>query len=168
MKATQVTTVLVLMFVVTMSAGVVAGRLMLNGPRPAAAQTRPAAEAVDSPLAAELQLTAEQAARMRPIWEAARDTARASARQAERVQQEHEEQLTAMLTDEQKRKYEQLSQANHRRIAALDARRREAFRQAVDDTRKILREDQWRVYEQIIKSQVGSLPGPGDATQPTR
>lgn len=95
---------------------------------------------------------------MRPIWEAARDEARACARQADRVQQEHEDQLTSMLNDEQKRKYEKLSQANHRRIAALDARRKAAFRQAVEDTRMILREDQWRAYEQIIKNQVGAVP----------
>jgi vacuolar-type H+-ATPase subunit E/Vma4 len=153
------------MFVVTMSAGLVAGRLTLNRAHPPGPQTRPEA-AGGSPLTAELQLTAEQAAEMRPIWEAARDAARASARQAERVQQEHEDQLTSMLTEEQKRKYEQLSQANHRRIAALDARRKEAFRQAVEATRKVLREEQWRVYEQIIKNQVGSLPGAGDSTRP--
>lgn len=165
MKATKVTTALVLMFVVTMSAGVIAGRLTSNRPQSRAAPMQPALGSGGSPLTAELQLTPEQGSQMRPIWEAVRDEARACARQAERIQQEHEDQLTAILTDEQKLKYEQLSQANHKRIAALDARRKEAFRQAVDETRKILRDDQWRVYEQIIKNQVGSLPGDEDLAQ---
>ena len=166
MKATKVTFILVLMFVVTMSAGLVAGRLTLSRSQRATPESQPSVPAGASPLSVELQLAPEQAAQLRPIWEAARDAARACARQAERVQQGHEEELTAMLTDEQKRKYEQLSQANHRRIAALDARRKVAFRQAVEDTRRVLREDQWRVYEQIMKNQVGSLPGAPDASQP--
>ena len=162
MRTTRVAIALVVMFVLTMSAGVVTGRMTSRPPQPAEPLTQPAGVAGGSPLAAELGLSAEQAARMRPIWEAARDTARACAAEADRVQREHEEQLVAMLSDEQKAKYQGLTEANHRRIAELDARRRGAFREAVDKTRAVLREDQWRAYEQIIRNQVGALPSPAD------
>jgi predicted phage gp36 major capsid-like protein len=117
-------------------------------------------------LSGQLQLSREQCEQMRPIWEAARDAARSCSKEAERIQFDHEEQLKALLTDEQKARYEQLSQENHRRIAAEDARRKEAFHKALESTQKILRADQWRAYEQIVKNQVGSVPGEVERTLP--
>src|SRR5437588_2157111 len=110
MRTTQVTIALVVMFVLTMSAGLVTGRLTSRQPQPPEPRTQQARVVGGSPLASELALGPEQAAQMRPIWEAARDAARACAADADRIQREHEDQLTAMLTDEQKAKYEQLTQ----------------------------------------------------------
>jgi Spy/CpxP family protein refolding chaperone len=168
MRTLKITLVLGVMFVVAMAAGVMAGRATARpGSRPSAPPPESTQEVGGSPLADELQLSREQAEQMRPIWEAARTTAQASAKEAERIQREHDEQLRAMLTDEQRARYAQLSQANHRRIAAADARRREAFRQAVAETKKILRPDQWRAYEQIIRNQVGAAPDLGEEAPPT-
>jgi Spy/CpxP family protein refolding chaperone len=146
------TAALLLMFVLTLAAGVVVGRL--TSARPA---THPPV-AGGSPLADELQLTPEQSAQMRPIWEAAREAARNNARDAQDVQRHHEEQLAALLTPEQRQQYGRLSDENHKKIADLDAKRREAFAKAVARTREILRPDQWTAYEQILKNQVGSVP----------
>jgi Spy/CpxP family protein refolding chaperone len=152
-KRVGTTIAVVLMFVLTLAAGTVIGRLTAaRGPARSSAVG-------GSPLSDELQLTPEQSARMRPIWEAARETARSSARDAGEVQREHEERLAAMLTPQQREQYGQLSEENHRRIAELDAKRREAFAKAVAKTREILRPDQWTAYEQILKNQVGSVPG---------
>lgn len=148
------TAALVLMFIMTLAAGVVVGRLTAAHPAARAAVTG------GSPLADELQLTPEQSAQMRPIWEAAREMARASARDAQDVQRHHEEQLAAMLTPEQRQQYARLSDENHRKIADLDAKRREGFAKAVSRTREILRPDQWAAYEQILKNQVGTVPTP--------
>ena len=163
MKTMKITVVLVLMFVLTMAAGVVMGRLVSREPRPHGPVQRVAVVGV-SPLSEELQLSAEQREQMRPIWEEARDIARSCAADGEQVQRQHEEQLKALLTEDQKRRYEQISQENHRKIADLDEKRKDAFRQAVERTRKILREDQWHAYEQIISNQVGTIAATPDTS----
>src|SRR6476661_6327355 len=125
MRKTKVAVVLGAMFVLAMAAGVVTGRLTTRAPTQNAPQQYPGLTG-GSPLADELQLSRAQSEQMRPIWEAARDTARSCAAEAEQVQRDHEQQLRAMLTDEQKAQYERMSQENHRRIEVQDARRREA------------------------------------------
>jgi Spy/CpxP family protein refolding chaperone len=159
MRTFKVAVVLVFMFVLAISAGVVTGRLTSKAPAPTAVGG-------GSLLSDELQLTAEQREQMRPIWESVRDTARSCAAEAERVEREHEERLKAILTDEQKARYQQLSEADHSRIAALDAKRKEAFRNAVGQTNKLLREDQRRAYQRIISDQVGSLRESGQESMP--
>jgi hypothetical protein len=155
----RVAILLVMMFGLAVATGVVTGRLTSRYPVP---QRHQPGAAGGSPLSDQLQLSPEQSEQMRPVWEAARDTARSCAREAERVQREHERQLAAMLNDEQKQRYERLSEENHARIAELDAERKEAFREAVARTRKILRDDQWRAYKQMIKNQVGTMPDVAD------
>src|SRR5690349_6857327 len=127
----RVTILLVIMFGLALAGGVVTGRLSARLQPPVAVQPQQPGSAGGSPLSEQLRLTPEQAAQMRQVWEAARDTARACARDAERVQREHENRLTALLTDEQRQRYQSLSQQNHDRIAALEAARKEAFGQAV-------------------------------------
>ena len=153
----KVTIVLVIMFVLALTTGVVTGRLSARYEPAPQARQQPG-QAGGSPLSDQLRLTPAQAAQMRSFWEAARDTAHACARDAERVQRDHEKQLTAMLTDEQKQQYERLSRQNHDRIAALDDERKQAFRQAVAQTKQVLRDDQWRAYQQIIRNELGTVP----------
>jgi hypothetical protein len=148
----KVTILLMAMFALAMAAGVVTGRLLSRPLAP------PQASGASS-LADELQLSRDQQEQMRKYWEEARHTAQACAREAERIQRQHDEQLQKILTDEQKGEYERLSQANHQRIAEQDAKRQAAFHQAVNSTEKILRPDQRRAYLQIIKNHVGQVPG---------
>jgi hypothetical protein len=167
----KLTILVIAMFVFALAAGLITGRLIWHqassSSPPASSGPTPVAHAPTtapaSPLAQALQLTPEQTAQMRPIWQVARNTAVACLHDAQAIQKNHEEQLLAMLTDEQKARYAQLTQEDHERIAAADAKRQEAFRVAVERTRKILHPDQWRAYEQILKNEVGTVP---DTTQP--
>ena len=144
MRTAKISLLLVLMFALAMAAGAVTDRLAWGRRPPAMEQPQRVGVVGGSSLAEELQLTREQTEQIRPIWEEARDAAHACANEAERIQRDHEEQLKGMLTDEQKARYERLSQENHLKIAAQDARRKDAFRQAVARTEKLLREDQRR------------------------
>ena len=150
MRTAKIAGVLILLFAVAMAAGVTAGRLWARQVAPQRAAT-----GSGSPLSEELQLSAQQCEQLRPIWEHARDAARSCANEAEHIQREHEEALKAMLTDDQKSRYAQMSQENHRRIAEQETKRKEAFRQAVAQTEKLLRPDQQRAYETILKNQLG-------------
>src|SRR5882762_903466 len=128
MKTTKITILLVLMFIVAITAGMVAGRAMAGRRVPSQKTFQ------GSALAEELQLSPEQVAQMRPIWEEARDKARACAKVADEIQHEHEQQLREMLTEGQKARYEKLSRENHQKIAAQDGERKDAFRQAILST----------------------------------
>ena len=158
MRTTKITVLLVGMFIVAMAAGIVTGRLTARQPpqRPTVLGT--------SPLSEELQLTQAQCDQIRPIWETTRETARACAKEAEQIQREHDEALKALLPEEQKAQYERLSQENHRRIAEQNAKRKEAFRQAVNRTETLLQPDQQRAYRQILKNQLGAALGSGEGT----
>lgn len=153
MKTSKLIVLFLAMFVIAASAGVMIGRLIA---RPSYSQETRRGSTF---LREELQLTADQSEKMRPLWESARDTARACAAEAEQVQHENDSQLRALLTDEQKGQYEEVSRKNHAKIVALDARRKEAFRGAVDLTRAILNPEQQKSYEQILKTRVGSTAG---------
>jgi hypothetical protein len=144
------------MFIMTLAAGVLTGRLMKA--RAASSSSQPA-PAGGSFLVNELQLTAEQSNRMRAIWEQARDTVQEDMRTAERIQQQQDEQLNALLTPAQRTEYARITNEGRNRLAALDAKRKEAFALAVAQTREILRPDQWAAYQQILKNQVGTIPG---------
>ena len=157
MRARQITLLLVLNFVIALAAGVVAGRA-LAGRSNAGLLGPTTMTAGDSFLGGQLQLTPEQTEKMRPIWEAARDTAQECAREADRIQRDNETQLQELLTEPQKTKYEQITAEHHRRIVEQDEKRKEAFRQAVEQTHGILRAEQWTAYEQILKNQVGTVP----------
>jgi Spy/CpxP family protein refolding chaperone len=162
----RISLLLVLLFLLTLTAGLVTGRLVARQSAP-----RPAMPRIGlgiglrsgSPLSDELQLTADQRDEMRLIWEDARDAARSCATDADRIEREHSDRLNALLTPDQKKQYQRLSEEDHAKIVALDARRKAAFRKAVDRTKGMLHADQWQAYEQIIKNQVGNLP---DATEP--
>jgi hypothetical protein len=160
MKTTKITILLVLMFVLALTAGMVAGRAM--------AGRRVQRPFQGSALSEELQLSPEQIEQMRPIWEAARDKARACGKVAEQIQREHEQQLTEMLTEDQKARYQKLSWQNHQKIAAQDEERKVAFRQAILSTKKILRPEQWRAYERILKNQVGAAAAMTEPASPAQ
>jgi hypothetical protein len=153
------------MFIVTLAAGVLSGRLMKARATPPSSLLPPA-PAAGSFLVSELQLSGDQSNRMRAIWEQTRDTVQDDIRTAERIQQQQDEQLNALLTPAQRTEYARITNTGRERLAALDAKRKEAFALAVAQTREILRPDQWAAYQQILKNQVGTVPGadPGNST----
>ena len=160
MRTIKIATILVMMCIVTLSAGVVAGTLVVRQP---VASPAPSILAGGSPLTDELALTPEQRQQMKQIWESARDTAQTCARQAQSAQHELDQQLIGMLTPEQRDRYAQITRAARDKVDALDAQRQQAFRHAVDRTEQILDADQRRAYEQIIRNRIGTLPGSSTA-----
>ena len=167
MRMYRATIVVSLMFVVTLAAGVLTGRLMNARAAPQSSSSSSSAEG-SSLLVRELQLSEEQSNRMRAIWEQARDTVQECIQSGERIQQQQDEQLNALLTPAQRTEYARITNAGRERLAALDAKRKEAFAIAVAHTRETLRPDQWAAYQQILKNQVGTIPGADLGSSTTR
>jgi Spy/CpxP family protein refolding chaperone len=110
-------------------------------------------------LADELQLTAEQRVQMRDIWEGVRDKVHQAFDEAQDLQRQRDERIVALLsTDEQKAKFQKLSQEFADRYDQLAKDRDEAFNSAVEKTKKLLTDEQRKKYEQILKTHV--RPGP--------
>ncbi len=154
---TKVKLILAAAFVVTLLAGGVAGYALRSsahrhpgrpsqagGPRDPSA--RPPREHFP-----DLQLTAEQAAKMDEIWNALRDFHRfRDQRQA--VQKQREEAVRAILTEEQKAKYDAVLKDHADKIAELGKAREKAFQEAVEKTKLILNAEQRKKYEAWLKS----------------
>jgi Spy/CpxP family protein refolding chaperone len=110
-------------------------------------------------LADELQLSPEQRVQMRDIWEGVRDKVHQAFDEAQDLQRQRDERIVALLTtDEQKAKFQKLSQEFADRYDQLAKDRDEAFNSAVEKTKKLLTEEQRKKYEQILKTHV--RPGP--------
>lgn len=148
---TKTTLIVVLMFVVALAAGAVAGKL-------ASRQQQATRTSAGSSLTDDLKLTPEQRDRMRQIWESVRDTADSCRKDAEAAQNEQLEQLKAMLNEDQRRRYAELTSATSIKIQVLDEKRKAAVRQAIDQTEKLLSEEQRKAYRQIIKDRLGAVP----------
>ena len=152
MRNTNTIFVLILMFVLALGAGAVAGKLTSRLPAPPAVS--PAQQAT---LVEQLQLTPQQRDQMQAIWEGVRDTAREKYQRAQNVQSQFEEQVKAMLSPEQQKRYALLSKKAHDDIAQLDVERRAALQTAIEKTKAMLNDQQRKAYEQIIQARLGAL-----------
>jgi Spy/CpxP family protein refolding chaperone len=152
-------TVLVILTVLAIGAGVVAGMVVSRLPAaatgaPNGGAASPASTAPQSALAEELHLSSRQSEQMRQIWEGVRDKVRSSYENAERLQRQRDEGIQALLTPEQKAKFEKLTQDYSDRFTALRRDRDAAFAQAVEQTRKLLADDQRQKYDELLKAMV--------------
>jgi hypothetical protein len=152
MKNKLVVILLILMFALALGAGVVAGKLSTR----AATPETPAPKRGTLPQV--LQLTADQRDKMEAIWEDVRQTSNKRLAEATAIQRQQDDALMAMLTDDQKKKWQDINMQTAGKIAVLDGSRKEAFKKAVDATLKLLNENQRKIYTQIIKDRVGDLP----------
>lgn len=121
-----------------------------------------------STLSQELGLSPDQRDRMQQIWEAVRDTSHDCQERAQELQKQRDDAVFAMLTDEQKAKYTQITTECVGKIALLNSRREAAFGKAVEATKGMLNEQQRNVYEQMIASRVGqhvSIRGSSEPVQ---
>jgi Spy/CpxP family protein refolding chaperone len=154
---TKVKLILAAAFVVTLLAGGVAGFALRSfghrhppRPSPAGGPRDPGARPPREHFP-DLQLTAEQAAKMDEIWNALRDFHRfRDQRQA--VQKQREEAVRAILTQEQKAKYDAVLKDYADKIAELGKAREKAFQEAVEKTKLILNAAQRKKYEEWLKS----------------
>lgn len=153
MSKTTVLLALVLMFGLAIGAGAVAGKLSSRF------STTPPVER--GTLSEELKLSPEQRVQMQAIWEAVQKTSRDCQADAQWFQREQDSALLGMLSDEQKKQYEQLNTQTNGKIAVLTKRRKLAFEDAVSKSKGILSESQRKTYEQIIQDRIGSVPDAG-------
>jgi hypothetical protein len=164
----SVKVVLVLLFVLTLGAGLVTGMIVARPPV-ASGAARPLAR---TPLGAELGLTPDQAARMHDIWEGVRDEVDDCFRRAQQAQQRRDADLVALLTDEQKAAFGKSQQEYTDAVNTLKTQRDTAFQRAVQRTEQILNPSQRARYRQILDARLTQASATPDwiadpTTQPT-
>jgi Spy/CpxP family protein refolding chaperone len=145
--------IIVLMFVLALGAGVVAGKLSTRVlPSVAVPVERPVGSLSD------LNLTGDQRAQMKRIWEDVRDTAHDCEREKENIRRTHEANVVALLSEAQREKYQNMTNEANAAGRKIDARRQTAFDDAVAKTMGILNEQQRLAYRQILQERVGETP----------
>src|SRR4051812_26998845 len=149
-------TLLVMLTVLAVGAGVVAGMVVSRLPAVATGAPNGGAAFPASPgqsaLAQELHLSTQQTEQMRQTWESVREKVRLSYESADRLNRQRDEAIQAMLTPEQKAKFEKLTQDFADRFIALRKDRDSAFSKAVEETRKILSDEQRKKYDELLKT----------------
>lgn len=111
-------------------------------------------------LAKELGLTAEQQAQMRKIWsEAMGGQARQQWRDRRMaLYRQRTEAIEALLTDEQRARYEEIFAEHAREMEKINQERHGLVQDAVERTKKILTEEQAKKYDEMRKT---GRRGPG-------
>ena len=135
--------------VLSLAAGVVGGMLVARVPE----TPRPHPQSL-APLA-ELNLSPDQQEKMKEIWQQVQTTAQDCYRDARKADEQWKKNVETLLTDEQKAQYSKITQDYNNQWAALKAKRNTMFRQAIEQTRKLLDASQREKYEQILKRQLG-------------
>ena len=169
MKRTRVEVLLIVLTALALSAGVVAGLVYARLPGSTGTKGEPAGPTPpmlppgasgERSLADELQLSQDQRVQMRDIWEGVRDKVHRAFDEAEDLQRQRDDRIISMLSDEQKTRFEKLSQEFADRYDQLAAQRDEAFNTAVEKTKKLLNDEQRKKYEEILKTHVRPAPPP--------
>jgi septal ring factor EnvC (AmiA/AmiB activator) len=169
-KRSRVEILLVVLTVLALSAGVVAGLLASRLPASSGRGENvsqpplPPGGAMEKSLAEELQLTADQREQMRGIWEGVRDRMHQAFDQANDLQRQRDQRLVEILTtDEQRAQFAKITKEFSDKYDQLARERDDAFGSAVEKTKKLLNEQQRTKYEEILKRNVrpGSPGGPG-------
>ena len=179
MRKTRIEILLIGLTVIALGAGVVAGvlasRLPVATEEASPTHPVPAPGVEPTPLAHELNLTADQQAQMRGIWEGVRGRVHGTFDEAQRLQRERDEALVSLLNDEQKAKFQRIAQDYSDRFDKLSQERKSTFDEAVAKTRRLLSDEQRQKYDEILKKRVGSVPpqdyrgdGGGKPVQPSR
>jgi Na+-transporting NADH:ubiquinone oxidoreductase subunit NqrC len=148
--------VMMMLFVLTLSSGLVAGMLVSRIPVKASDKSAPR-----SPLAEVLKLTDEQNEKMRKIWEGARNNVDECFQKAQDIQKNRDASVMAMLSEEQKAKFAKIQQDTADALSALKNQRDTMFQQAVSETKRILSNEQKDKYEEILQRRLGHGPGAG-------
>ena len=165
MRKKRIEILLIVVAVLAMSAGVVAGVLAsrLPGTNQATGTTTSTAPpaSFERTLADELNLRNDQREAMREIWEGVRGKVHKSFEDAQSLQKERDEAMVALLNDEQRQKFAKISQDYANRFDKLTKQRDRTFDEAVEQTKTILDATQRAKYEEILKSHVRKGPPQG-------
>ena len=168
---TKAKLILIIAFVVTLAAGAVAGftlgSLTHRPPKPSAgaAPREPEAPSLHNHFP-DLKLTAEQKAKMDEAWSAVmRNSHKLQSDQRQAFQKQRDEAVRAILTDEQKVKYDEALKDYAGKMAELGKAREKAFQEAVEKTKLILNAEQRKKYEEWLKSWREERHGGGAASE---
>jgi len=119
-----------------------------------------------STLSADLGLSASQQEQMRNIWEGVRDLSHDSFEQAQILQNERDAKVVDLLSDDQRKSYQELARSYADQVEALKKKRDAAFAKAVEDTRRLLNDFQRQKYDKILNERLGRVSSlysaPGD------
>jgi uncharacterized membrane protein len=157
----RIVILLISLTVLALSAGVVAGLVAARLPGSSASgdgAPPPPPMPPEQSLAEQLQLSPDQRESMRGIWEGVREKVHKTFEDADSLQQERDQAVVALLNDEQKAKFEKISNDFANRYTDLLSQRDKLFDKAVENTKKLLNDEQRKKYEEILKSHV--RPGP--------
>jgi len=139
-------------FLLTLAAGAAAGMLAYRF-LPGISGSR--TQDTRSPLAAELNLTPDQARQMQKIWESVQQTAGASLLQGKALEMDREKAYEAILTPAQKSEYDKIKADYNARIEQLKSQRDGVFQKALEQTRALLTEPQRQKYEKLLHDRTG-------------
>jgi Spy/CpxP family protein refolding chaperone len=160
---TKAKLILIIAFVVALAAGVVVGFTIRSLPH------RPHNRFPD------LKLTAEQKTQMHEIWSAVmRNSLKLQDEQRQAFQKQRDKAIRAILTDEQKAKYDEAlkhwdSESKKAELdKALENAREKAFQEAVEKTKPILNAEQRKKYEEWLKSRREERHPGGPPPQPMK
>jgi Spy/CpxP family protein refolding chaperone len=143
-----------------LSAGVVAGMLVSRLPA-ATAGVHPVTVQAAVSLSADLGLSSDQQAQMRQIWEGVRGQVQDCFQKAQGLQQERDDEIVKLLSDDQKQKFANIAKQFHDRDAKISQDRQQLMAQAIEQTRKLLTDEQRQKYDQILKARLGKVPTTG-------
>jgi uncharacterized membrane protein len=161
MATTKTKTIIAIGFVAALLGGTAAGVLLSRYVQPAPPEVAPA----NAPLSAELQLSADQQAHIRQIWENVQTLNQGSYEAGQMLNHWRDDEVMKLLSDDQKKEFEKINGQYQERYTAMTAKRELAFKDAVARTKHLLNEDQRRRYEQILAKKMGGEGG-NSAVQP--
>lgn len=110
----------------------------------------------------ELNLTADQRDQMQKIWSSTVDTLRDKHfQQMDQMRKDREAAIEALLTPDQKARYDAINKDFQAKMAVIDKERDDSIQSAIDQTKKILTDSQRVKYDQLLKEHPFPPGGPG-------
>lgn len=142
---TKTNVILLVSFLLTFAAGGAVGLLV----------AKPAPAHRESWLTEQLNLSADQREQMRKIWSEVMGPTRRqqSSEQRAALAKQRDTAVSALLTDDQRTKYQAIEQEYTRGLDQISQERKKAFDQAIEQTKKILTPQQAAKYEALIARQ---------------
>lgn len=147
--------VVLAVFVLTLGAGMTAGILAARLPLANSSNSVTTVSA-ESPLAAQLDLTPEQSAKMQKIWEGVRDISVESLAKGMAAEHARDNAIQELIPSDKIRQFNEIKRKYAETIAAMKGRREGAFEQAVAQTKEILTETQRKKYSEILAKRLGA------------
>jgi hypothetical protein len=132
-------------FALTLAAGAAGGLLISR------ARITPATTVIQTSPLDELQLSTDQTAQMRRIWEGVRNSAQEYETRGAALRLARDKAMENLLTDEQKARFEKVNLDYNAQLTTMDAQRKATFGQAVSDTEKMLNPTQRATYQRILR-----------------